>query len=109
MSDTAVYDRISVTESVPTATTTTTTTPVDTGVQQDQSLSGCVAQALDKYFSTLSGELPSNLYDMVLEQIELPLLRKIMDQTGNNQSRAAKILGLSRGTLRKKLKIYGLL
>lgn len=105
MSDTAIYEsHSSITESI--------TNPVETGapnVQQDQSLNGCVGQALDKYFSQLGGELPSNLYDMVLEQIELPLLRKVMDLTANNQSRAAKILGLSRGTLRKKLKIYGLL
>ncbi len=105
MSDTAIYENhVSVTESV--ANPVETNTP---STQQDQSLSGCVGQALDKYFSQLGGELPSNLYDMVLEQIELPLLRKVMDLTASNQSRAAKILGLSRGTLRKKLKIYGLL
>ncbi|MFN7096348.1 MAG: helix-turn-helix domain-containing protein [Gammaproteobacteria bacterium] len=46
---------------------------------------------------------------MFLEQVELPLMLAVMAYTGNNQSRAAKIMGLSRGTLRKKLKIYGLL
>jgi len=87
--------------------------PVGHAVQvqekQDQSLRDCVRNALENYFAQLDGEPPSNLYDMVLEQIELPLLQKVMAYTGNNQSRAAKLLGLSRGTLRKKLKIYDLL
>lgn len=77
--------------------------------QQEQPLRDCVRNALDNYFSQLEGEPPANLYEMVLEQIELPLLQKVMDFTGKNQSRAAKLLGLSRGTLRKKLKIYDLL
>jgi len=77
--------------------------------QKDQSLRECVKQALDNYFAQLDGEPPAQLHDMVLEQIELPLLQKVMEFTGNNQSKAAKILGLSRGTLRKKLKMYDLL
>ena len=76
---------------------------------QVQSLGECVMQSLGSYMAQLTGDPPSNLYDMVLEQVELPLIRLVMDYTGNNQSRAAKILGLSRGTLRKKLKIYDLL
>tara|TARA_B100000989_G_scaffold60158_1_gene41189 strand:- start:3046 stop:3399 length:354 start_codon:yes stop_codon:yes gene_type:complete len=75
----------------------------------EQPLRESVRHALDNYFAQLGGQQPSNLYDMVLEQIELPLLQKVMAFTGNNQSRAAKILGLSRGTLRKKLKVYDLL
>lgn len=86
--------------------------PIETTVvqgQTEQPLRDAVRHALDNYFAQLGGEKPTELYDMVLEQIELPLLQKIMEYTGGNQSRAAKILGLSRGTLRKKLKIYDLL
>lgn len=88
--------------------------PLDTTVanapeKQEQPLRDCVKVALDNYFAQLEGEAPANLYDIVLEQVEYPLLVKVMEYTGNNQSRAAKILGLSRGTLRKKLKIYDLL
>jgi len=78
-------------------------------VRQETSLRDSVKNALENYFAQLGNETPANLYDMVLEQIELPLLQRVMAYTGNNQSKAAKILGLSRGTLRKKLKIYDLL
>jgi Fis family transcriptional regulator len=77
--------------------------------QSEQPLRDAVRHALDNYFAQLAGEKPTDLYEMVLEQIELPLLQKIMEYTGGNQSRAAKILGLSRGTLRKMLKTYDLL
>jgi Fis family transcriptional regulator len=76
---------------------------------QDTPLREAVKRAWDNYISQLGGEEPSNLYEMFLEQVELPLLLAVMAYTGNNQSRTAKIMGLSRGTLRKKLKIYGLL
>jgi Fis family transcriptional regulator len=46
---------------------------------------------------------------MVLAEVEVPLLEAVMEYTKGNQSRAAILLGLSRGTLRKKLKIYGML
>jgi Fis family transcriptional regulator len=45
---------------------------------------------------------------MVLEQVEEPLLEAVMRYSAGNQSRAAEILGINRGTLRKKLKSYGL-
>jgi len=73
------------------------------------SLRDSVSQCLDNYFAQLGDQSPADVYEMVLREIEEPLLRKIMQYTGNNQSRAAKLLGLSRGTLRKKLKIYDLL
>ena len=46
---------------------------------------------------------------MVLAEVEAPLLEEIMRYTRNNQTKASRMLGLNRGTLRKKLKIYGLL
>lgn len=76
---------------------------------QQQSLSDSVKLSLDNYFAQLEGQQPSNVYQMVMELVELPMLLKIMEFTGNNQSRAAKVLGISRGTLRKKLKLYDLL
>ena len=45
---------------------------------------------------------------MVLTEMERPLLEVVMRESGNNQSRAARILGLNRNTLRKKLRIHGL-
>lgn len=76
---------------------------------KNQPLHESVRQALENYFLQLKGEVPKSLYDLVLAEVEEPLMRAVMEFTNNNQSRAAIILGLSRGTLRKKLKTYGML
>ena len=68
-----------------------------------------VQQVLQHYFASLKGEEPQHVYDFFLEEIEEPLLAVVMKYTRNNQSEAARILGLSRGTLRAKLKKYGML
>ena len=51
----------------------------------------------------------SDLYDLVLSEVEAPLLACVLEYTGNNQSQTAAMLGLNRGTLRKKLRRYRLL
>ncbi len=71
-----------------------------------QSFAASVQQALQNYFAKLDGAQPSNVYQMVLAEMEVPLLKTVMRFTNGNQSKAAKVLGLSRGTLRKKLAIY---
>jgi Fis family transcriptional regulator, factor for inversion stimulation protein len=77
---------------------------------KNQPLHDSVRQALESYFTQLKGgQAPTNLYEMVLAEVEVPLLEAVMEYTKGNQSRAAILLGLSRGTLRKKLKIYGML
>ena len=76
---------------------------------QTEPLRQHVKQALANYFSQLDGQDPVDLYQMVLEEIEVPLLEAIMSFTNGNQSKAAILLGLSRGTLRKKLKQYNML
>ena len=63
---------------------------------------------LDHYFNDLDGDQPSAIYEMVINTVEKPLLLYIMNKTEGNQSKAAKILGLNRNTLRKKLKQYNL-
>ncbi|HXH03700.1 MAG TPA: DNA-binding transcriptional regulator Fis [Candidatus Competibacteraceae bacterium] len=67
-----------------------------------------VKSALHEYFQRLDGDLPSNLYQLVLEQMEQPLLETVLHYTRGNQTRAAAVLGINRSTLRKKLKHYGL-
>jgi Fis family transcriptional regulator, factor for inversion stimulation protein len=73
------------------------------------SLSDSVHMTLSQFFQELDGHCPDNLYDMVLQQVEEPLLRLVMSYVDGNQSRAAECLGLNRGTLRKKLQAYNLL
>lgn len=76
------------------------------GTTTNQPLRDLVKQALQKYFSHLEGSTPANLYEMVLEEVERPLLEAVLQFTRGNQCKAAVILGISRGTLRKKLKQY---
>ena len=64
--------------------------------------------ALNQYFANLNGDRPGDLYDLVIGEVERPLLKVVMDYTQGNQSQAAGILGINRGTLRKKLKTYSL-
>lgn len=77
--------------------------------QKNQPLHDSVRQSLENYLTQLKGQMPSNLYELILAEVEAPLMQCVMEYTKNNQSRAAIVLGLSRGTLRKKLKMYGLL
>ncbi len=65
-------------------------------------------RALSDYFLSLNGSSPAHLYDLVLREVEEPLFRVVLDYAEGNQSRAADILGINRGTLRKKLKQLGL-
>lgn len=74
----------------------------------DQNLQDKIETLLDKYFKDLDGENPNDVYDMVLHSVEKPLLIYIMNYAQGNQTRAAKILGLNRNTLRKKLEFYSL-
>lgn len=67
-------------------------------------LSHSVSECLDDYFRSLNGHSPAELYDMILDQVEPPLLRATLRYCDNNQSRAAEMLGLNRATLRKKLR-----
>lgn len=75
----------------------------------DGALGNMAQEALDQYFHTLNGHQPEELYDLVIGEVEKPLFRAVLDYTGGNQSLAAAILGINRGTLRKKLRQHGLL
>ena len=65
-------------------------------------------EALHGYFDTLNGHSPARLYDLVMREVEEPLFKVVMGHVHGNQSRAATILGINRGTLRKKLKEFGI-
>lgn len=66
------------------------------------------AHALDTYFTNLNGHQPGELYNLVIREVEEPLFRAVLGYVDGNQSRAAEVLGINRGTLRKKLREYGL-
>ena len=75
---------------------------------ENRPLRDCVSLALQNYFDHLDGHGASDVYQMVLTEVEQPLLQVVLNYTGGNQTRAAEILGLNRGTLRKKLRQYGI-
>lgn len=74
-----------------------------------QTLRSCVSSVLNEYFEQVDPQLINGLYEMVLSEVEAPLLEAVMQKARSNQSKAAQMLGLNRGTLRKKLKQYDML
>jgi Fis family transcriptional regulator len=77
-------------------------------IKQPEALSQQVIDVVRAYLgqSSITKDTNLNLYDKVLAITEAPLLRTVMELTRYNQSRAARVLGVSRGTLRTKLKQY---
>ncbi|MDA3876094.1 MAG: porin [Halothiobacillus sp.] len=80
-----------------------------TNLSADNPVQQAVRAALEALWETLEGDQPNNLYDLVISQIERPLLETAMLRCGQNQSRAAECLGINRSTLRKKLRQHQLL
>ena len=84
-------------------TSDTHSTRIDFGT-----LAQTVHRGLEDYFRDLDGDQPTDLYQLVIGEVERPMLESLMAYTENNQSMAARMLGINRATLRKKLKHYGL-
>ncbi|MBT3147075.1 DNA-binding transcriptional regulator Fis [Neptunomonas phycophila] len=76
---------------------------------QQPTLRDNVQASLSNYFKQLDGQPVTDVYQMVLSEVEAPLFETVMAYTKDNQTKASELLGLNRGTLRKKLKQYGLL
>lgn len=72
-------------------------------------LSVCVRNAMRFYLRNLDGYEVNDLHQMVIEEVERPLIETVLDYTRGNQTQAARLLGMSRGTLRKKMAQYGVL
>jgi Fis family transcriptional regulator len=72
-------------------------------MEKPNDISACIRGALETYFRDLDGEIPSNVYDMVLKSVERPMLEVTLRQAGGNQTLAAEMLGINRNTLRKKI------
>ena len=92
--------------------TTSEPLTVTTVTSQDQitqkPLRDSVKASLKNYLAQLNGQDINDLYELVLAEVEQPLLDTIMQYTRGNQTRAANMMGINRGTLRKKLKKYGM-
>ena len=76
-------------------------------VQGNEALSNQVINAVKAYLTSVGNKDANlNLYQLIVEEVEAPLFRTVMELTRYNQSKAARVLGVSRGTLRTKLKRY---
>ncbi|MDX1710133.1 MAG: nitrogen regulation protein NR(I) [Rhodovibrionaceae bacterium] len=79
--------------------------PVRSRAEEGESMSAAVERHLRDYFRAHKERLPaSGLYDRVLREVEKPLIELSLAATRGNQLRAAKLLGLNRNTLRKKIR-----
>lgn len=83
--------------------------PTDMADSDDRPLREAVLWSMRRYFNHLDGGTVTDLHAMVLAEVEAPLLSSVLEYTNGNQTRAAEMLGLNRGTLRKKLKHYDLI
>jgi Fis family transcriptional regulator len=66
-------------------------------------LGDAVRRSLERYFKDMDGENPTAIYDMVLKNVEKPMIEVVLGRAAGNQSRAAAMLGIDRNTLRKKM------
>jgi len=66
-------------------------------------LAGAVRRALERYFRDLEGEKPTAIYDMVMKNVEKPMIETVLGKAAGNQTLAASMLGIDRNTLRKKM------
>ncbi len=65
--------------------------------------------SLQAYLEDLDGHEAGNIFQIILCEVERPLLEVAMDRAAGSITRAAQILGMNRATLRKKLKKYDLM
>ena len=67
-------------------------------------LADCVRRSLERYFKDMDGEKPTSIHDMVLKNVEKPMIELVLTHAAGNQTLAAQMLGINRNTLRKKMK-----
>jgi Fis family transcriptional regulator len=73
------------------------------GMKQSSEIAECVRKSLERYFKDLDGERPRSIYEMVLRNVEKPMLEAVLNRADGNQTIAAEMLGINRNTLRKKI------
>jgi Fis family transcriptional regulator len=72
-------------------------------MSRSNELAECVKRALERYFKDMDGEKPTSIYDMVLKNIEKPMIETVLGKANGNQTLAAEMLGINRNTLRSKM------
>jgi Fis family transcriptional regulator len=72
-------------------------------MKQTSEIADCIRRSLERYFKDLDGAKPRAIYDMVLKNVERPMLELVLDRAEGNQTIASEMLGINRNTLRKKI------
>ena len=72
-------------------------------MSRSNELAECVKRSLERYFRDMDGEKPTSIYDMVLKNVEKPMIEMVLSRAQGNQTLAAEMLGINRNTLRKKM------
>jgi len=75
---------------------------------KQRDLQDCINDKLENYFSDLNGEKANCVLKMVTNQTESTTLKFVLDKVNQNHSEAARILGINRATLKKKVDLYKL-
>ncbi len=73
-------------------------------MSRSNELADCVKRSLERYFKDMDGEKPTSIYELVLKNIEKPMIETVLGKASGNQSLAAEMLGVTRNTLRKKMR-----
>lgn len=71
------------------------------------SLESIVELKISRFLDQIGTYYPENLHSLIMKKTEKPLINQILRRTGGNQVHSARILGINRNTLRKKMKMYG--
>ncbi len=79
------------------------------GKLESLSIESAVEYKISRFLDQTGTSYPEDLYALIVEKVEKPLLSQILRRTGGNQVHAARILGINRNTLRKKMKLHALL
>jgi Fis family transcriptional regulator len=66
-------------------------------------LADCVKRSLERYFKDMDGEKPTSIYEMVLKNVEKPMIETVLGHAKGNMTLAAAMLGINRATLRTKM------
>lgn len=76
--------------------------------RSEMTLRDCAQRSVRRYLADLDGSQCENLYELMMRQVERPLLDEALKHCGGNLTRTAELLGMNRATLRKKLAEHGL-
>jgi len=70
------------------------------------SIQDFLEEKLKRYLKEMTKLEKCNLYDSVVSEVEKALIKIVLNETGGNQLKASKTLGINRNTLRAKIREY---